>query len=249
MNDSERGVLAELARLADDLGPALVPPGHTELLDSITEVAMKLFHAAACSIALLSEDQTELIYHVASGAGEEKVEGMRIPASQGIAGWVVTSGQPIGLEDVTRDPRFARDVAETTGYVPTAIVAMPLETDRKMLGVISVLDPDTETAPASDMDTLGIFARQAAIAIENSDAFNRLGRALFAAAARASTSDALVRALEEVAAETIDRADDDIAELARQFHELEQLGPTEKRAAVELVAGFVRYAKAASKQR
>jgi GAF domain-containing protein len=242
-------VLSELARLADDLGPALVPPGHTELLDSITEVAMKLFHAAACSIALLSEDQTELIYHVASGAGEEKVEGMRIPASAGVAGWVVTSGQPIGLEDVTQDPRFNREVAESTGYVPRSIVAMPLETDRKMLGVISVLDPDTDTAPATDMETLGLFAKQAAIAIENSESFNRLGRALFAAAARASTSAELITALEEVAAETIDRADDDIAELARQFNELERLGPEEKRAAIELVAGFVKYAKASAEHR
>jgi GAF domain-containing protein len=249
MNDKSRDVLAELARLADDLGPALVPPGHTELLDSITEVAMKLFHAAACSIALLSEDQTELIYHVASGAGEEKVEGMRIPASKGVAGWVVTSGQPIGLEDVTQDPRFAKDVAESTGYVPRSIVAMPLETDRKMLGVISVLDPDTETAPASDMETLGVFARQAAIAIENSEAFNHMGRALFAAAARATTSDELVKALEEVAAETIDRTDDDIAELARQFNELERLGQAEKRAALEVVATFIKYAKAAARRR
>jgi GAF domain-containing protein len=210
---------------------------------------MKLFHAAACSIALLSEDQTELIYHVASGAGEEKVEGMRIPASAGVAGWVVTSGQPIGLEDVTQDPRFNREVAESTGYVPRSIVAMPLETERKMLGVISVLDPNTDTAPASDMETLGIFAKQAAIAIENSDAFNRLGRALFAAAARASTSEELVSALEEVAAETIDRADDDIAEMARQFNELEKLGPAEKRAALELLAGFVKYAKGSAKNR
>jgi GAF domain-containing protein len=126
---------------------------------------------------------------------------------------------------------------------------MPLETERKMLGVISVLDPDTDTAPASDMETLGVFARQAAIAIENSESFNRLGRALFAAAARASTSDELVSALEEVAAETIDRADDDIAEMARQFNELEKLGVAEKRAALELLAGFVRYAKASAKNR
>jgi GAF domain-containing protein len=126
---------------------------------------------------------------------------------------------------------------------------MPLETDRKMLGVISVLDPDTETAPASDMETLGVFARQAAIAIENSEAFNHLGRALFAAAGRATTSDELVRALEEVAEETIDRTDDDIAELARQFNELERLGQPEKRAAIEVVATFIKYAKAAARRR
>ena len=133
-------MLQDLARTATDLGPALAPAGHEELLRSITEAAKNIFEAAACSLALLDDAQEELTFYVASGAGAEDVIGMRVPVGQGIAGWVVSSGQPIEIADVTRDPRFARDVAETTGYVPRAILAMPLETERAMLGVIEVLD-------------------------------------------------------------------------------------------------------------
>ena len=38
--------------------------------------------------------------------------GSRFPASKGIAGWVLDSGQPLIIENVAEDPRFARDVAE-----------------------------------------------------------------------------------------------------------------------------------------
>ena len=44
------------------------------------------------------------------------------------------------MSDVAADPRFAATVAQATGYVPRSILAMPLETSRRVLGVIEVLD-------------------------------------------------------------------------------------------------------------
>lgn len=241
MNDRERDVLTRVAQIASDLGPALVPTGHIELLRSVTETAKELFQAAACSIALLTDDQRELVYHVATGAGAEEVEGMRIPSSQGIAGWVVTSGQPMAIEDTSEDPRFARRVAERTGYVPTTILAMPLETDRQMLGVISVLDREGHpSGTGKDMELLGVFARQAALAIENSRVFTDLGRSLFEAVARASNGDEVGRVLEQVAAEHRGR-DAELAELAAHFNEISQAGDPERRAAVRILREFAQY--------
>ncbi|MDQ3645377.1 MAG: GAF domain-containing protein, partial [Actinomycetota bacterium] len=200
MSPDERSILREVAQLASDVGPALAPAGHHELLRSITDAAKELFEAAACSLALLTEDQDELVFWVASGAGADDVVGMRIPSSQGIAGWVVTSGQPIAIEDVRRDPRFATDFAESTGYVPSSILAMPLETERSMIGVISVLDRRTTGSQgAQDMQTLALFARQAALAIENSRIFSDLGRSLFEAVGLAADGGDLSEALREVA--------------------------------------------------
>ena len=78
-------LLAELGDLASALGPAVRPAGTDELLKSLTETARRLFGAAACSLALLSDDDSELLYTVAAGEGAADVTGMRIPASQGIA--------------------------------------------------------------------------------------------------------------------------------------------------------------------
>jgi GAF domain-containing protein len=234
--------LEGLAKLAADLGPALAPVGHDELLESIISAARGIFQAAACSLALLDEEQEHLIFHVASGAGADQVVGMRVPASQGIAGWVITSGQPIAISDVARDPRFAADAAQSTGYVPRSILAMPLETDRQMLGVISVLDRDEDRDTSADMELLSIFSRQAALAIENSRVFGNLGRTLFRAAAEAAQDDDLQRGLERVA-EGAEGPEAALAELAACFNELGQIGASEREAATKLVRDFLAYVR------
>ena len=172
-------LLRELAELATSLGPAVRPVGTDELLRALTETARQLFGAAACSLALLSEDDSELLYTVAAGEGAEDVTGMRIPASQGIAGWVVQSGQPIAISDVASDPRFAREAAEQTGYVPQAILAVPVETPQQTLGVISLLDRDPERPGAEhDMALLSLFADQAALALASVETLQPPGAGL-----------------------------------------------------------------------
>src|ERR1700723_3608601 len=161
-----------------------------ELVRSLTETARRLFGAAACSLALLSEDESELLYTVAAGQGAADVTGMRISSSQGIAGWVVQSGQPIAVSDLASDPRFARATAERTGYVPQAILAVPVETPQRMLGVITLLDRDSRRPGAEqDMALLSLFADQAALALASVEAFSTMGRVLLDALARAAASE------------------------------------------------------------
>jgi GAF domain-containing protein len=64
-------LLAEIGALASSLGPAVRPAGTEELLRSLTETARRLFGAAACSLALLTDDDSELLYTVAAAAGGE----------------------------------------------------------------------------------------------------------------------------------------------------------------------------------
>ena len=192
MNDGPRDILERVAQVAFDLGPALTPIGHIELLRSVTDAAKELFQAAACSVALLTDDQKELVFHVASGAGREDVEGMRMPSSQGIAGWVVTSGQPMAIEDTTNDPRFARERRRRDRLVevdPRDAAGDRATDDRRDIGARRQGHP---SGTGKEMELLSIFARQAALAIENSRVFTDLGRALFdAVGARPTTPTSL----------------------------------------------------------
>ena len=71
------------------------------------------------------------------------------------------------IEDVPSDPRFARDVAERTGYVPKGLMAVPLLHEERALGVLEVLDrPQDARFTLAEMDLLGLFANQAAIALD-----------------------------------------------------------------------------------
>ncbi len=234
-------VLADLSRVLTSLGPAFAPRGSDELLRSITVSARELFGAEACSLALLSDDGSELVFTTASGSGAAGVVDLRIPAGQGIAGWVVMSEQPISVSDLQNDARFATDVAKTTGYVPRAILAVPVAGPHGLLGVIEVLDRDAARPGAEhDMRLLSLFAAQAAIAIENSRVFATLGRAVLEAIANAPPGTALASALSSAAGQTTG-PDRDLLALAAVFGELDELGSDERRLAIAVVEDLLVY--------
>jgi GAF domain-containing protein len=234
-------LLRKLGELATSLGPAVRPAGADELLRSLTETAPQRFGAAACSLALLSEDGSELVYTIAAGEGAEDVTGLRIASSHGIAGWVVQSGQPIAISDLASDPRFSPELAEQTGYVPQTILAVPVETPQRMLGVISLLDRDTRRPGAEqDMTLLSLFADQAALALASVERFGLLGRVLLAALGEAATGGDLVLALRQ-AAEGLPTADRDLAALAATFAALARRGAAERRLALALLRDIGEY--------
>jgi len=138
-----------------------------ELLRSIVEVARAIFRARASSIWLFDEETDELEFAAVANPEEQSLLGMRISSATGIAGWVLSSRTPIVIEDLANDPRFARDVAEKTGYVPQGLMAVPLLHDERALGVLQVLDrPSNSRFSLQEMELLGLFATQAAVALD-----------------------------------------------------------------------------------
>lgn len=123
----------------------------TAALAGAVESAAGLFEAAACSVALLppvgAENQTwdGLRFVAAHGAGEREIVGTVVGPGRGIASFVAASGTALVVDDVRGDPRFARDVAESSGYVPRTILAAPAVRGGEVVGVLEVLDPTRRT--------------------------------------------------------------------------------------------------------
>jgi GAF domain-containing protein len=137
------------------------------LLQSVVEVARAIFHAQASSIFLLDEETDELVFEAVAGEGSDTLRGRRFPSSTGVAGWVLVARQPLVIENVGEDPRFARGAAESTGYVPKGLMAVPLLHEERALGVLEVLDRPQETRfSLAEIELLGLFANQAAIALD-----------------------------------------------------------------------------------
>lgn len=130
------------------------------------EVARGIFHANAASLLLVDEATGELVFEAVSGEGARALLGSRIPAATGIAGSVLTSGEAEVVEDVAADPRFARDAAEASGYIPTGLMAAPLVRSGRRLGVLEVLDrPQFTRFSVAELELLRLLADQAAIAL------------------------------------------------------------------------------------
>lgn len=113
------------------------------------------------------EGSRELVFEAVAGEGAGTLVGRRIPASTGIAGWSLASEEPISIDDVVSHPRFARDVAEQTGYVPDKLTVYPLLYGERTLGVLSVLDAGAiPHFGLADMEVLAHFATHAALTLE-----------------------------------------------------------------------------------
>jgi GAF domain-containing protein len=186
--------------------------GRRFLLQSIAELTRAVFGARACSIMRSDAATQELVFEAVAGEGAGTLVGQRISARTGLAGWALASEEPIAVSDVRRDPRFARDVAEDTGYVPTAISVYPLLHDERSIGVLNVLDQGaSERVGLADMEVLGRIATHAAAVLAlvedarragaGEDQFSQLQGRLNSAdprrrAAAADALDALRRLLE-----------------------------------------------------
>jgi GAF domain-containing protein len=145
---------------------AVTDPLSQELMQSVVDTARAIFGAQASSVFLLDEPAHELVFQAVSGQGESFLVGRRFPAESGIAGWVVSSGEPVIVDDLSRSSSFDRDFAESTEYVPDALMAAPLTHGDRVLGVLEVLDPVPQSRSSlSELDLLALFARHAAAAL------------------------------------------------------------------------------------
>ena len=245
MDDTD--LVAQLVQLASELGPGLEPAGATDHLRDVVDTVRDLLGAAACSIAVVDNYQEELVFLAATGPGADQVVSSSMPLSKGIAGWVVASGQALTISNTKQDTRFADDFAASTGYVPTSILAVPLQTADDVLGVLEVLDAEVEP-DASTSRLLELLARQATLTLQTMAVFEDLGMALLRALGKAAQDDGdLAVALEATAAELRGptRA---LSELAGLFYSLGRLGQEERTAAIRILGSFVAYAKMAAPQ-
>lgn len=247
MNDPKESSLAaqlqQVLLALEASGRALLPSSNDNLLQTIVEAAARIFGAAAASIALVDERAGRLVFRVAYGVGSETVVGMNIGLDQGVAGYVANTGQPLAISNVQSDPRFARDTAEKTGYVPRSILAMPLVVEERVIGVMEVLDKIS--APSfgmQDMELLALFAQQAALAIHQSQHFDALNDALIQNIRELVSPEAAVdiqRAMQ--ADDTARRAE--VLEIARLFQNIASLGEAERHACLQILETFGEYAQ------
>jgi putative methionine-R-sulfoxide reductase with GAF domain len=120
------------------------------LIGAVVRTAAGIFDAAAASIALVDERTRELVYTAAWGAGGDEIVGVRLAPGAGVAGSVVSTGEPMLVTDCRATPRFARRIAASTGYVPNTMLVVPLKRGGETLGVLALLDRRDGAAYGSD---------------------------------------------------------------------------------------------------
>jgi GAF domain-containing protein len=249
MSDQDPGIEALLAAVARRLAAAQRSTSWPTdpSLDALAAAAVDALDSQAASIAVHDPDSGRLVFVAAAGPAAGDVVGLSIDASVGIAGFAFGSGQPIAVADVTVDPRFDRSVAESTGYLPSTLLATPLIDESGTVGVLEALDRRGGTFTLRDLEMAGTLARAVTAAV-------RAGRVRLDAAAllRRSITDLLseddatgadpdaIEALVSRATDELARDDDPTWRLADRIARLRDVDPGSVELAIDWLDALLR---------
>lgn len=228
--------------LGDALGQAVRPASLTTELSKTVAGVRTLFSAAACSCARVQADGATLVFVAADGAGSDSIVGVEMPLGRGIAGWVAMSGQSIVTSDLDKDARFARDIAESTDYIPSTIVAAPMvDEDGEVVGVIEVLDPQSGGAHSGhDLDTLGLIAAQTASIIRLCEVYDALGSILLTGLAQSASAGDFGATLNAMSG---NESRQELIALADAFHSLSSAGSSGAALASRILTDVAAYTR------
>jgi DNA-binding response OmpR family regulator len=166
----------------------------TPLPEAAAKVAAEVLQATKASLLLLDEKGRELRVAGAHGRAIDVDEMSSVAVGEGIAGAALSGAEPVLVEDITRDERFAKHGAPGR-YETGSFAVAPLALGEQRLGVLCVTDRASGLPfDQDDLALLRILAGQVA---------RRLGGAPAAAATE-----------EELAADAGDEGSAD-ADLAR----------------------------------
>jgi GAF domain-containing protein len=132
-----------------------------ELLQALCALTCEILGARAASVALRDERAGELVFAAGAGEGADLVVGARFKSTEGVAGEVLRTGEPLAVADLAREPRFAHDIAVASGYEPDAMTVVPVRRSGAVVGVLSALDPER-----SDLTAMRLLAGHAAAILD-----------------------------------------------------------------------------------
>ena len=148
-------------------------------IESVLNNAMKwaeeFINAEASSIYELDEMNNELYIRLARGEKKDPIKSIRLKVGEGVAGWVVQSGQPIVVHDVRNEKKFSSKYDKMTGFKTRSLICVPLTLRGKTIGAIQVINKKSKEAfNNADLEILTGMSHQIAVAMENAKLYKRL---------------------------------------------------------------------------
>lgn len=153
----------KLRRLIEtvDVANVLTEP-LTHSIETILEISAAEMNSDEASVLIRDGGDGDLKFLSAIGKVANQLLGLRIPAGKGIAGFVMSSGQPMAVADVGGEETFYAEVDKTTGYSTQTILATPLRYKGDVIGVLEYVnrcgEPPYEPFTPREMDKAALFA-------------------------------------------------------------------------------------------
>ena len=109
-------------------------------LRKLLEISAEDLNSDEASVLIRDGDQGDLRFLCAIGKVAEQLVNLKVPAGKGIAGFVLSSGQPMAVSDVGEESSFYSEVDKATGYSTQMILATPLNHNGEVIGVLEYIN-------------------------------------------------------------------------------------------------------------
>ncbi|MBR1753864.1 GAF domain-containing protein [bacterium] len=168
-NDSlKKGSLVALLKIGHEIAAETDIDVLLRVIAQETRIALK---ADRCTVFLYDKDKDELWSKIALGLDSQEI---RFPASKGLAGHVVKTGQTINIRDAYADSRFNPEIDKQTGYKTKTILCMPIKNhNQEIIGAFQVLNKFDGVFNDDDEELLVAIGSSAGISIVNAQLFQR----------------------------------------------------------------------------
>ena len=129
MGDAPQLLLSLIARLRS------ARDGLEGMLQHVTDAASELLGGARVSLRLLDEARTRLLVAARTGAAAHTAADLEFRVGEGLAGWVVATGQTLRLDDADADPRFVAKPGQPSRL--GAFLGVPLLDAEGAIGLVA----------------------------------------------------------------------------------------------------------------
>jgi two-component system NtrC family sensor kinase len=143
------------------------------VLDHILVEIWALLKVEGAAVLLYNPASDELTFAAAANPADEPLIGIKMPAKEGIAGWVVREKESIVVTDAQQDPRFYDQIDAQSGLTTRSLLAVPMLNNERVIGVIECINQTDGGFSQRDLETLETLAGSAAIAIENANLYRK----------------------------------------------------------------------------
>jgi HD-GYP domain-containing protein (c-di-GMP phosphodiesterase class II) len=182
MNDSLKKKLRQLNTLVELSSLINSTLDTMEIKERAIRAATHLLNAEAGSLILVDQDTEELFFEVALGERGEELKEIRLKKGEGIAGWVLETGEPLVIDNVRTDYRFSKSADEKSTFITRNMVCVPLKTKDRVIGVLQVINKKEDSFDEEDRDALVSLANHVAISIDNASLYQELKEAFYCTA-------------------------------------------------------------------
>ncbi len=146
------------------------------ILRNALDNVLEIISGAIGGILLLDDETETLYYRVQRGLSARYAKEMRMPLGEGIAGRVAQTGEPMLLEDISKDPRSVRPVLISAEGLK-GFVSIPLKARDKVVGVMNVASHVAGWFGADHVSLLNSIGDYLGAAIEQARLYERLASA------------------------------------------------------------------------